>query len=135
MLGGTFTFGAVTLPCKVSSQMFPASGEYSIVCDNSDESSNYRYVQVTFKNEASARLTQTLRFKDPFAFKPEDHPDADTVSVDYLDKDGTITAGSTSTGSANVASSGGHNVLILKDVSLGNVTKTRSGTISAAVTF
>ena len=134
-LKGTFSFAAVTLPCKVSSQLFPATNEYSIVCDNSDDASNYRYVQVTFKDEVSARLPQPLKFKAPFAFKPEDHPDADTVSVDYLDKDGTITAGPMSAGSADVARSGGHNLLTLKDVTLGNVTKTRSGTISATINF
>ena len=134
-LTGTFSFGGVTLPCKVSSQLFPASKEYSIVCDNSDDSNNYRFVQVTFKNEVSARLPQALKFKAPFAFTPEDHPDADTVSVDYFDKDGNITAGEASTGSSGVSVSGGRNVLTLKDVSLGNVTKTRSGTISATVNF
>ena len=54
-LTGTFSFGGVTLPCKVSSQLFPASKEYSIVCDNSDDSNNYRFVQVTWIRTARSQ--------------------------------------------------------------------------------
>ena len=134
-LTGTFTFGAETLDCEVSDQDFPASGEYSVVCDNDEVDSNYRFVQVTFKDEASARTAGDLKFIAPYAFKPEDHPDADTIAVQFTDTDGTLDSDDDSTGSAKVTASGGRYVLTLEDVSLSTVTSDDTGTVSATINF
>jgi hypothetical protein len=134
-LTGTFTFGGETLDCEVSDQEFPATDEYSIVCDNDEVDSNYRFVQVTFKDEASARVARDLKFIAPYAFKPEDHPDADTIAVQFTDKDGTLDSDDDSSGSAKVTASGGHHVLTLEDVSLSTVTSDATGAVSATIDF
>src|SRR5687767_14548509 len=41
-LTGTFTFGGETLDCETSDQDFPATGEYSVLCENDDDPANYR---------------------------------------------------------------------------------------------
>lgn len=134
-LTGTFTFGGETVDCKTSTHDFPATGEYSVVCDNDEDDSNYRFVQVTFKDEPSARKAQSLTFMAPFAFKPEDHEAADAVAVSYTDKDGTLDSEDDSTGSAKVAASSGRNVLTLVGVSLSTVTSEDTGEVSATIDF
>lgn len=132
-LTGTFTYAGKTLACKTSHQDFPATGEFSVVCDNDDD--GYQFVQVTFKNEASARQDQDLTFMAPFAFKPEDHEAADAVAVSYTGSDGTLDSDDDSTGSAKVTSSGAHHVLTLTNVSLSTVTSEATGSISATIDF
>lgn len=132
-LTGTFTFAGVTTDCKVSTQDFPATGEYSVLCE--EDSASSRFVQITFKDEASARMAQDLKLIAPFAFKPEDHPDADTIAVSYTDSDGTLDSDDDSTGSAKVAASSGHYVLTLKDVSLSTVSSEDTGEVSATIQF
>lgn len=134
-LGGTFTFGGETVDCKTSTQDFPATGEYSVLCENDEDDSNYRFVQVTFKDEPSARKAQTLTFMAPFAFKPEDHEAADAVAVSFTNKDGTLDSEDESTGSAKVAASGGHYVITLNSVSLSTVTSEDTGEVSATINF
>lgn len=134
-LTGTFTFGGDTVACKTSHQDFAATGEYSVLCENDDDDSNYRFVQITFKDEASARKAQSLTFTGPFAFKPEDHEAADAVAVSHTDKDGTLDSDDDSTGSAKVAVSGGHNVLTLTNVSLSTVSSEDTGEVSASIEF
>jgi hypothetical protein len=132
-LTGTFTFGGKTVGCKTSDQDFPATGEYSVVCENDE--AGYRFVQVTFKNEASARRAQDLTFMAPFAFSPEDHEAADAVAVSYTDGDGTLDSDDESSGSAQVAASGAHYVLSLTNVSLATVTSEATGAVSATISF
>ncbi len=134
-LTGTFTFGGDTTACKTSHQTFPATGEYSIVCENDEDGALYRFVQVTFKDEPSARKAQALTFMKPFAFKPEDHEAADAVAVSYTDTDGTLDSDDESTGSAKVVVSGDHNVLTLDEVSLSTVTSEATGAVSATINF
>jgi major membrane immunogen (membrane-anchored lipoprotein) len=134
-LTGTFTFAGVTLDCETSDQDFPATGEYSVVCDNDDDDANYRFVQVTFKDEPSARVARDLKFIAPFAFGPEDHEEADTIAVSYTNDDGTLDSDDDSTGSAKVTVSGNHHVITLKDVSLSTVTSGDTGTVSAVINF
>lgn len=132
---GTVTFDGTTIDCEVDTDDFPASGEFSVLCDNDDDDSNYRYVEIVFKNEASARTAQDLRFIGGFAFSPDDHPDADTIAVGWTDTNGTLYADDDSTGSAKVTASGGHFVLEITDVSLSNEEETASGTLSATIDF
>lgn len=134
-LTGTFTFGGETVDCKTSTQDFPATGEYSVVCENDEDDSNYRFVQVTFKNEASARKAQSLTFMAPYAFKPEDHEAADAVAVSHTDSDGTLDSEDDSTGSAKVTASGGRYVITLDSVSLSTVTSEDTGEVSAIINF
>lgn len=134
-LTGTFTFGSDTVDCKTSHQDFAATGEYSVVCDNDDDDANYRFVQVTFKNQAAARKAQDLTFMAPFAFKPEDHEAADAIAVSYSDRDGALDSDDESTGSAKVTAAGGRNVLTLESVSLSTVTSADTGNVSATISF
>jgi len=133
---GTFSFnGGATLPCEVSTQLFPATGEFSVLCENDDDDANYRFVQVTFKDEASARIAQSLVLAEPFAFSPSDHPEANAISVNWQDTDGALYADSDSTGSGKVTATGGHNVLKITDVSLSTVSSDATGTVSATVDY
>jgi hypothetical protein len=135
-LKGTVSFnGGPTLECDVDDQDFAASGEYSITCDNDEVDSNYRFVQITFKDEASARTAQTLKFMRPFAFKPEDHPDADAIAVSWTDKDGTLDSDDDSTGTAKVVKSGNHYTVTLTDVSVESTPTKATGKVTAVVNF
>ena len=129
----SFSNGA-ELDCKVSTQDFPSSGEYSVLCE--EDASNFRYVQVTFKDEASARTAQTLKFMKAFAFKPEDHPDADAIAVGWTDTDGgTLYADDESTGSAKVVKNGAHYTLTLTDASVESAPTKATGTVTAVIDF
>jgi hypothetical protein len=133
-LTGTFTFEGKTRDCKTSHQDFAPTGEYSVVCENEED--GYRFVQVTFKNEVSARLAQNLTFMAPYAFKPEDHEAADAIAVSYTDGNGTLDSDDDSTGSAKVTASGARSVLTLTNVSLATVTsEIQSSEVSATINF
>ncbi|MET0795693.1 MAG: hypothetical protein ABW061_29515 [Polyangiaceae bacterium] len=133
-LTGTMSFSnGAKLDCKVSTQNFPASGEYSVLCE--EDASNFRFVQVTFKDEASARTAQTLKFMKPFAFSPEDHPDTDAIAVSWTGTDGTLDSDDDSTGSAKVAKSGDHYAVTLSDVSVESTPTKATGTVTAVIDF
>jgi hypothetical protein len=121
------------LDCKVSTQDFPASGEYSVLCE--EDATSFRYVQVTFKDEASARTAQTLKFMKPFAFSPEDHPDADAIAVSWTDSDGTLDSDDTSTGTAKVVKNGSHYTVTLTDVTVESLPTHAIGTVTATIDF
>jgi hypothetical protein len=130
---GTLTFGGETLDCAVTTSTF-TSDEFSIICDNDEDASNYRYVEVTFKDEASARTAQDLVFAAPFDFTGG-HDDPKAISVGWTDSDGTLYSADDSSGEAAVTESGGHNVVTLTDVSLSNAEGTATGTVSATLSF
>ena len=134
-LTGTFSFdGGPTIACKVSTQDFPATGEYSVLCE--EDATDFRYVQVTFKDEASARTAQTLALMKAFAFSPEDHPDADAISLGYTDADGdTLYADDDSTGTGKVVKNGTHYTVTLSAVSVESATTKVSGPVTATIDF
>lgn len=134
-LTGTFSFdGGPTIDCKVSTQDFPATGEYSVLCE--EDSTDFRYVQVTFKDEASARTAQTLKLMKAFAFSAADHPDADAISVGWTDAEGdTLYADDDSTGSAKIVKNGAHYTVTLTDVLVESAPTKATGTVTATIDF
>ncbi len=53
---GTFTVGGKSFTGKISTQKFPATGEFSVLCE--DEKAGL--IQLTFHDEATARTQQNL---------------------------------------------------------------------------
>lgn len=73
---GTFTVDGSTQTCRVTTQLFPATKEFSVVCQND----NYGFVQVTFKDQANARKAQKLAVIKGTILS---HPDAATIFVGF----------------------------------------------------
>lgn len=73
---GTFSVDGQSRTCNVTTQVFTTK-EYSVVCQDD----NYGLVQVTFKDEASARLSQSLTV---IKGSISSHPDAATIVVGFL---------------------------------------------------
>jgi len=91
-------------------------------------------VQITFKDEASARLTQTLRLVEMDIFE---HPDADTIAVNYIPFDDRVSTSSSedTVGSASAKASGSRNEVTLTDVVLDSNISTTTAKVSATVPF
>lgn len=125
---GTYTVDGKETSCEVSTQDF-STDEYSVVCQNDDEG----FVQVTFKNEASARVAGTFKITERDIFK---HPDADTLDVSYMSfSGGSVDSRDDRDGSAVVTISGKHQVLTLTDVALENTDGTTTTKVSASIPF
>lgn len=129
-LTGSYTVDGQRKNCKVETQLFGATDEFSVLCQNDDDG----LIQITFKDEASARLAQTLRIIKTDILE---HPDADTISVDYrpFDDRDTLVSDDDKAGTASVTKSGSRNVLTLTDVALESFEGTSSGVVSATITF
>lgn len=129
-LKGSYTVDGVKHGCEVSTQTFPATKEFSVLCQNDDDG----LVQITFKDEASARLSQTLRIIDTDIFS---HPDADTINVDYrpFDDRDSVSSEDDTPGSASTKASGGRTELTLKDVELESNISDEKAKVSATVPF
>ncbi len=54
-LTGTFTADGKALNGKVSTQVFPSTKEFSVLCQDDTDPNNSRLIQFVFKDEASAR--------------------------------------------------------------------------------
>lgn len=54
-LTGTFSAEGKNYSGKVSVQKFPASGQYSVLCEDDIDPNNSKLIQFVFKDEASAR--------------------------------------------------------------------------------
>ncbi len=130
---GTVTFDGTTLDCEVDVDTF-TSGEYSVICDNDELSSNYRYVEVTFKDEAAARTAQSLVLVGPFDFTGG-HEDPTTISVGWTDANGTLYSADDSAGTASVRAEGDHFVLELVSVVVASNSTETTGTLSASLPF
>ena len=114
---GTVTWNGKTESCNVTSQNFPASGEYSVLCQTEGTSTGTGtvLVQVTFKDEASARSAGTFTVLEGSSFSPEDHPDPRTAQSNVIDDEHAYAAEDDSTGSMVVTASGSRNVLTVTD--------------------
>lgn len=59
-LTGTFTANGKTYTGKVSTQQFPATGQYSVLCQDDNDPNNSKLIQFVFKDESSARAGGSL---------------------------------------------------------------------------
>jgi len=59
-LTGTFTANGKTYTGKVSTQQFPATGQYSVLCQDDNDPNNSILIQFVFKDESSARAGGNL---------------------------------------------------------------------------
>lgn len=129
-LTGTFDVLDMPYACEVTTQLFEATGEYSVLCQND----NAGLVQITFKDEASARRDQAFTItKRSFS----SHPDADTIDVSYLELGVGINVDSEDdfAGAAAVAAQGDHHVLTLTDVLLEDSDGVNTQAVSATINF
>lgn len=117
-LKGTVTWKGTTEPCDVTDQDFAASGEYSVLCQTKGSATGFGtvLVQVTFKDEPSARTPGSFAPLGGSAFSPEDHPDPRTASAIVIDDEHAYAASDESTGTMTMAAEGGHHVLTVTDV-------------------
>ncbi len=127
---GTFTVdGQPERSCKVETQFFPATKEFSVVCQDDA----YGLVQVTFKDEASARLDQSLTV---IKGSISSHPDPKTIVVEMQSlpggPGGPVTA-STDGAQGKASSAGG--VVKLEGVVLSDVGGTVKRTVSATIPY
>ena len=74
---GTFTVNGKTYEGKVSVQTFPATGEFSVLCQDDAVG----LVQITFKNEATARSPQQFKFDKALA---SGNKDATVINASFM---------------------------------------------------
>lgn len=121
---GTFTVDGQTQTCKVTTQLFPATQEFSVVCQDD----NFGFVQITFKDEVSARKVQSLTV---IKGTVSSHPDGATIVVGFSPLPGGPTGPAVVSrdGAAGTAASTG------KAVTLTGVVLTEfAGTVTRTVT-
>lgn len=128
-LSGTLSVTAGMQSCRVSTQDFESTGEFSVLC----QSEASELVQATFKDETSARTPQSFTFIAPYGLE---HPDASTVSVTYRSEtDSVVTSSdSTSGGTAVVTVSGSSRVLTLTNVTTTGISGD-AATVFATIMF
>ncbi len=126
---GVYSAGKGELDCAVSTQLF-VTDEFSIVCQNDDDG----FVQITFKDEASARTAGSFTITERNYFE---HPEPTTVDVSYdsFGDEPQLVSQSDLPGTVEVTASGGHNVLTLTDVELHSFPEAVTGTVSATIDF
>jgi hypothetical protein len=127
---GTFSVdGQPARSCKVETQLFPATKEFSVVCQDDA----YGLVQVTFKDEASARLEQSLTV---IKGSISSHPDPKTIVVGMQPLPGGPGGPVTDStdGAPGKASSAGSTVK-LEGVVLSDVGGTVKRTVSATLPY
>jgi len=59
-LTGTFTANGKNYTGKVSTQQFPATGQYSVLCQDDNDPNDSKLIQFVFKDESSARAGGNL---------------------------------------------------------------------------
>lgn len=74
---GTFTVNGKTYEGKVSVQTFPATGEFSVLCQDDAVG----LVQITFKNETTARTPQQFKFDKALA---SGNKDATVINASFM---------------------------------------------------
>ena len=127
-LGGTFSIGGTINDCRTETQDF-STGEFSVICQNDDTG----LVQITFKDEASARLAQslTITYRDIF-----EHPDPASVDVGYRSFTGEDAASDNDApGTAVATVTGSTNVVTLTNVQLSNAVSDVQAVVSATVEY
>lgn len=129
-LTGTFTVEGNTYACEVTTQLFEATGEYSVLCQNDSAG----LVQVTFKDEVSARRAQAFTIaKRNYV----EHADPDVIDVSYFELGIGINADSKDDfdGEAVVAAEGSHHALMLTGVMLEDTDEINTLVVSAEIEF
>jgi len=110
-LMGTLTVLGETYPCKVETQIFPSSKEFSVICQNDDVG----LVQTTFKDADSARIVGDFTLIKRIE---SSHADPKTVDVQYLalGKGNNTASDDSATGTVVVSGSSAPHVLNLTSV-------------------
>ncbi len=98
---GTFTANGKTYKGKVSTQQFPATGQYSVLCQDDNDPNNSKLIQFVFKDESSARAGGNLttaynQGKDQIA--AETSLNFDIRYRSEADSKGTVTVNKTGSG-------------------------------------
>jgi len=115
-LTGTFTANGKTYTGKVSTQQFPATGQYSVLCQDDNDPNDSKLIQFVFKDESSARaggnLTTTYnQGKDQ------------TASETWLNFDIRYRSEADSKGTVTVNKTGSGNELVFNNVTLKTIDK------------
>lgn len=125
-LSCTFSIGKILHTGKVSTQVFPATKEYSVLCE--DSTTGWSLVQLVFRDEASARTAQKFKIVTDKATSAEAGNEASAAfNNSYVTSD-------SSTGAITVKNEGSHYTIELENLSLQDESKDRM-VISARIPF
>lgn len=128
-LTGTFTVDGKTYTGKVSTQKFPATGQFSVVCQQDD----YGFVQITFANEDDARKAQSVKLVKLAATRAND---AGTANVSLSPfSGGELGSKDESNGTATVTVESGRNVVTFENAELGSHTGDAKKAVSGKVSY
>ncbi len=124
---GTFTADGKTYTGKVSTQLFEATGQFSVLCQDDSDPNDSRLIQFVFKNEASARAAGERKI----AYDQGKDQTPDEVSVTY---DTRYSSDQGRAGSLRVTSSGKDNELVFDKIALQTMSK-EMVTVSGKIPF
>ncbi len=126
---GSLTVDGQTQTCNVTTQLFPATKEFSVLCQND----NFGFVQVTFKDEVSARRAQKLTVIEGVG---SSHPDGATIVVGFSPLSGGPTGpGVVSRDGAAGTAAGTGKAVTLTGVVLTEFAGTVTHTVTATINF
>ncbi len=131
-LTGTFTVagdGGSSHTGKVSTQKFPATGQFSVVCQDDA----FGFVQITFHNEADARKAQTVKLTDMSYTKAND-PGTAHISLSPFAGGETGSTDST-TATATITIVGSHATITFENVELSTKTSDLKKVLSGKVAY
>ncbi len=126
-LTGTFSEGGKSYSGAVSTQVFPATKEYSVVCQ-SDEGKT-TLMQITFKDEASARTEQTLTIVKGSIMH------ASAANEVKLDFDLKYQSKDDKPGTVKIIKENGKTVIEFKDVELSDADEKEKKVVSGKIPF
>jgi|GEM_PF-6273634 len=126
-LTGIFSSEGKSYSGKVSTQIFPATKEYSVLCQADDEKGTL--MQATFKDETSARTEQTLKIvKGSIMHASEPNEVKIDFDLKYQSKDDKA-------GFAKVVKEGGKYYIVVSDAELSDADEKEKKTVSGKIPF
>ena len=111
----TFTIDGKEFSGRVSTQLFPATKEYSVLCHSTDESA--KLIQFVFRDESSARTNQE------FKIVYDSVMEAEAGSEVSLSFDNVYSSNDASGGSVRVTKTANQNSVEFKDIALERISK------------
>lgn len=123
---GSFTVDGKSHAGKVSVQQFPATGQFSVVCQDDA----FGFVQITFSSEADARKPQTVKLEE---LSPTKANAPGTAHLSLSPFSGAETG--SRVGSATISHEGAHHVVKFENVELSDKASSVKKTVSGSVAY
>ncbi|WP_447642251.1 MULTISPECIES: hypothetical protein [Chitinophagaceae] len=124
---GAFNADGKNYKGKVSTQIFPSTKQFSVLCQADDDKGTL--IQITFKDEISARKEQTLKIVEDRMSRVQQADEVEVVfDLGYASKDD-------SPGTIKVMKENGRYCIVFTDVCVPNTSGDEKRTISGKVPF